>query len=464
MTLATCVAWRDFRDTKAPSYSINNAASTGLYDRVAYYMELDGTYVYASMDAFNLNASQIGLPHNVFNALTRQQVVNNMNVYSNAAGVTTGTGIATGGIEMWPSNYGGNSSGYVPTGSNAFDWNDSGFNTGAGHSSFQIHNTDIDGVGAGTAGETILAYNRYGHSDGNPAGVGIGNRPAGDTDWTFAQNAGTFTTSNLQILVREVAAPDLPATLQDAPAQIVANAPEASDYKLVYQLPINNTTFDSSQYVVNDSALVPDGSFDRVGYYVELESTALGSQFVWVSMDAFNLDADLIGIPDTTAAIQQMIVENMNVLSDVASITDIEGTQGNIEFWNTNYGNATTTLIPGGAAGTFDFNDARTTGGSYGSFQIHNFGLGETLLGYNRWNDGITSDLGIGNQPSGNPDWTFAGTASAYTVKNFYVLVAPPASEAAPAVPEPASIASWSIIGLCLTGFGYYRRRRKSKA
>ena len=29
------------------------------------------------------------------------------------------------------------------------------------------------------------------------------------------------------------------------------------------------------------------------------------------------------------------------------------------------------------------------------------------------------------------------------------------------AVPEPASIAIWSLIGLCFAGFGYYRTRRK---
>ena len=33
------------------------------------------------------------------------------------------------------------------------------------------------------------------------------------------------------------------------------------------------------------------------------------------------------------------------------------------------------------------------------------------------------ADLGIGNQPTGNPDWTFAGNAGSYQVKRLRVLV-----------------------------------------
>lgn len=458
----------NFRDAKAPTYSINNAASTKLYDRIAYYMELsNGTttqWAYTSMDAFDVNAYRIGLPHNVLNPVARQQRVANMNVASNVPGIVTGVNIATGSIEMWPSNYGGNTSAYVPTGSSAFDWNDSGFNTGNGHSSFQVHNWDLDGAGAGTAGQTVIAYNRYGHSDSNPAAVGIGNRPAGDLDWTFATNAGTYSLKNLQVLVREVPAnsrPNLPG-LPAAPAHILANVPQAASYGLVYQLPINGSNaFAPSQYVVNNSASIPDGSFGRIAYYVELESAKYGKEFVWVSMDAFNLDASLIGVPNTAAHIQQMIVNNMNVVaSDGSGVTEGEGLLGNIEFWNTNYGGNATNLIPGGT-NSFDFDDLRSTSGNYGSMQIHNYLAGQTLFAFNHWNGGIP-DLGIGNDPATgrsnyNPDWTFADQstgngADQYTVRNLYVFVQDVN------IPEPASL---TLLALGAGAIGGFLRRRR---
>ena len=61
------------------------------------------------------------------------------------------------------------------------------------YGSFQIHNHG--------AAQTLFAYNRWGGAGGN-GDLGIGNQGAGEPDWTFAQNANTYTTKNLQILVR----------------------------------------------------------------------------------------------------------------------------------------------------------------------------------------------------------------------------------------------------------------------
>lgn len=441
-------------NTNAIPYSVDNSATVGSYNRVAYYLELDTgsglEWVYASMDPFTNDAGMLGVPSRGPNgsftsaAGSFQQSVTNMNVFaSGGAGVTTGTSINTGNIEFWSTNYGAANAANVPgASSSTFDFGDS--KSGTNHyGSMQIHNNG--------AGETLLAYSRWGSGNGE---LGIGNQPTGNPDWTFAQNAGSYVVKNMQILVREGALAPLPS----APANIVANAAEAAGYGLVYQLPINDTTFNPAQYIVNNSGQVADGSFDRVGYYVELESAAFGTQFVWVSMDAFNTDAGLLGVPYTPMAIQQMIVDNMNVVSNVGGVTNGEGLMGNIEFWNTNYGPNQTPLIPGGAD-VFDFDDTRSGGGAYGSMQIHNFVDGHTIFAYNRWNDGNVSDLGLGNQPTGNPDWTFAAAqqpigANDYTVKNLYVLVRPIAT-----VPEPAS-AMLSIIGMGVLAL----KRRRSES
>jgi hypothetical protein len=241
-----------------------------------------------------------------------------------------------------------------------------------------------------------------------------------------------------------------PPVLPSAPGHIVANAPEAGDYKLVYQLPIDNTAFNPGRYTVDNSKLVPDGSYDRIAYYVELESATFGSQYVWVSSDAFETDASYIGVPNTAEHMKQMQITNMNVVSNVAG--DVTGQTGNVEFWSTNYSGTETDLIPGGT-GDFDFDDTPGATGNYGSMQIHNFGDGETLFAYNGWNDARVSDLGMGNQPTGNPDWTFAyaglGGADDYSVKNLYVLIHP--------IPEPMSLGLLGMGGLAVV----LRRKRE---
>jgi hypothetical protein len=212
-----------FKNTTPVPYSVNNAASVGSFDRVAYYMELDNgsglRWVYASMDAFEPVASRIGLPHNVDNPVIHRQVVSNMNVSaSSGVNVTPGTGIQTGYLEMWPSNYGGNVGPLIPTGGSDFDWNDTGGDIVAGHGSFQIHNYDVDGAGPGTAGQTVFGYNNWGGNGGN-SDLGIGTntdltnnkRP----DWTFSSSAPTYTVKNLQVLARPATSTIVQTNSQD---------------------------------------------------------------------------------------------------------------------------------------------------------------------------------------------------------------------------------------------------------
>jgi sialate O-acetylesterase len=55
--------------------------------------------------------------------------------------------------------------------------------------------------------------------------------------------------------------------------------------------------------------------------------------------------------------------------------------------------------------------------------QVHNHSARQTLFALNHWREGDNADLGIGNQPNGNPDWTFAKNAAAYPVRRLRVLV-----------------------------------------
>ncbi len=228
---------------------------------------------------------------------------------------------------------------------------------------------------------------------------------------------------------------------------VFANVPEAAGYSLIYELPIpNNANFSTTvPYTVNNSAGWTQ-TFDRIAYYLELTSATYGSQWVYASMDAFTTDVTKIGVPK--GQLFQRAVASMNVFSNAAGVATGTGiSTGNIEFWSSNYGaakssaNSPPNQVPSptnASDSVFDFGDSGGgTGTGHGSMQIHNYDVdgtgsgtaGQTLFGFNRWNSGGGSDLGIGNQlaGTGNPDWTHAANSAIYTLKNLAVLVRPTA-------------------------------------
>ncbi len=402
-----------FRDATAVAYAVDNSGAVGLYDRIAYYLEMDDgsglQWAYASMDAFDADPARIGLPHNIDNPVVRQQGAANLNVFSNKAGVANGTGLA-GGLEMWPSGYTMTNDAGVPGASDAtYDFGDGGASAAAGYGSFQVHNW--------TAGETVLAWNRWGVS-GAADDVGIGNRATGNPDHTYAGNAAGLTTRRLQVLVR-------PVVPIPAPAAITDKVAEAAGYQLVYQLEIGarNDFGGGAAYAVDNRVAHPPGSFGRVAYFLELDS-----EWVWVSMGAFTGDAGLLGVPVSAAHTRQRVVVDMNVSgsagSGVAPATGLQS--GCIEFWPTDYDPGLSPRISGGSGVLRDFNDTPLASGAYGSMQVHDAGSGQTIFAFNNWNDdGVDSDLGLGTRGAGEPDWTGAANADDFTVRRLYVLVEP---------------------------------------
>ena len=436
------------KDKKLALLASRGWAITQPFDRIAYYWELTkasggSDWVYVSVNAFTADKAKIGIPNTASGAFF-QQTLSNMNVASNVAGIVQGTGIATGNIEFWPSNYSGPTTTLIPTGSGVYDWNDSGAGTSSGHASMQIHNYDVDGSGHGTAGQTLFAYNAWGTA--RTSELGLGNQPGGagtNPDWTFnTTNISTYTSRTLQVLVRQVNTA--------VPPKLVQNVPELADYELVYQKTLPNlATYNTTgvAYDVDNSANIPSGSFDRVAYYVQLDGN-----FAAVSFDAagFTNSAAKIGIPTTASGeFYQQNLTNMNVTSNVAGIFNGTGlATGNIEFWPSSYSAPKAATSPANASdAVYDFGDSgASTGGGYGSMQVHNYGAGQTIFAYNRWNNGSTSDLGIGNRPTSSPDWTFAQNASSYATKVLYVLVRPAQVQTLPptpvAPPAPATLVS----------------------
>ena len=415
-------------------YTVDNSKTVLLngFDRVAYYLELvTGTttnWVYVSMDDFSHESLKaIGLPHSTHNPVAHGGIVHNMNVFAApGAGVTTGTGIQTGNIEMWPSNYGSGNPHSIPNCTDTHDWGDGGYSTAAGHSSFQIHNHAIP--------ETLLGYNAWGTSRTDALGIGNDpNTPARGgmyrTDWTFADNSATYTARRLQILVRERSSP---VDVDAMTATVRSRVSEAAGFELVQDLsiPTGALQFNSKMipYALDRAgAIMP--SVGRVAYYLELDS-----EWVYVSMDAPTWHTCELGVPALVAnggARFQQILTNMNVFASAgAGVTTGTGIPtGNIEFWERNYSPALGLGGIGGSGSLYDLDDTQSDGG-YGSMQIHNHGASQVILAYSGWGDsGRTGCLGIGNQASAHPDWTHNDNADEYEIANLYVLIqAPPPS------------------------------------
>lgn len=187
-------------NSAAVSYAVDNSASIGAYNRVAYCLELDQQWAWVSMDDFSGGQiAHTGVPVLSFNPNGFQQTVNNMNVASNVAGVVTGNGIATGNIEFWQNCYNPETHLGLPGASNTlFDFDDVlNNNNCTGWGSMQVHNH--------SASQTIFAYNGWDVSDVDE--LGIGNRPTSHPDWTFSANAATYNTRVLRVYVSNAGNP-----------------------------------------------------------------------------------------------------------------------------------------------------------------------------------------------------------------------------------------------------------------
>ena len=208
----------------------------------------------------------------------------------------------------------------------------------------------------------------------------------------------------------------------------VGNVAEAGGYTLVYALGIPNAADYETQspaYSVDRRAVAP--TFSRVGYYVELATTNSGLRFVWVSMNAFTADAGKVGVPTVgSGAFFQQAVANLNVVSSVPGIVNGSGMSGGfIEFWPGGYTTANALGVAGASGALYDWGDTAVAG-DYGSMQVHNVTARQTLFSFNGWGGvGGVADLGVGNNPVDDPDWTLSGLAPVYTVKALQVYVKP---------------------------------------
>ncbi len=199
-----------------PAYLVNHApVITSYFDRVGYYLELsDGLstqWVFAAMDAFTPYVEELLLPNTAVNDVAFSRPVSNLYVTGSAdAGVTTGAFTNSGRVEIWTGGYRATNVDSAPNASDSdFDWGDERAPSLA-YGSFQVHNCDLDGGGAGTEGETILAYSGWERSALCDTGIGRPDDPGTAPDWTAAANAWDYARRRLYVVVGPARPPPPP--------------------------------------------------------------------------------------------------------------------------------------------------------------------------------------------------------------------------------------------------------------
>ncbi len=206
-------------------------------------------------------------------------------------------------------------------------------------------------------------------------------------------------------------------------AAVTSRVPEAKGFQAIYELdPSKPQASSTSITYTADKSQTIDGQIEQIAYFLLLND----KDYVFVSMDPFTQDLKQVGVPTKdSGAFFQTKINNLFVKSNMDDIKNGHFPEGgNIEFWPSNYGGQNSAQVPGASGSTFDFGDGGAdTGAGYGSMQVHNYSAKQTLFAFNNWKSGKDADLGIGNQKSGNPDWTFARNAGKYTSAKLVVLV-----------------------------------------
>ena len=423
------------------AYWFNQTDCTNAFDRIAYYVELQGysgypQWVWTSFDAITTDRKMLAVP-TAANKVFHMTKLSNTEVRSNSGSVTQGD-FATGcNVEFWPCDYNKPQNLILENGSNDyFDMSDTPNNNyfSSGHGSMQIHNY--------AKGHTIWGMSNFGHDtsygNGDAISIGIGNcslaNHTDSKDWTFAYNAGNYATRRIYVMVR----PAKPVTT-DYREEVAAKigAERIAGFETLYaisNLPSRCTVNDAAWRAQNLYALDKRGQLlattpRRVAFYMELHKAGQDEpQFIWTAMDPFN-DPNGYGMPIEGNALQ-LPVANLDVFSNVAGVINTNACDtGCIEFWPSNYGKENSANEWGGNGGKYDWNDAGFgTGTGHGSMQVHNWGAGQTLWSIVSFNRGSRPGVGIGNQnpeKNSDPDWTFADNRDTYTLVKLYAFVLP---------------------------------------
>ena len=167
---------------------------------------------------------------------------------------------------------------------------------------------------------------------------------------------------------------------------------------------------------------------EKVGYLLELENNEGDTSFAFAEMDAFDTDSDKLILTAQKDLARRFAVKNLRVRTNAQGVKGTDGANGFVEFYTCNYSPKKMDAPACGDAKAYDCNDTPQPGCvdglGYGCLQIHNLDAKETVLAFNHFNSAdAVCDVGLGNAPGGNPDWTFAKSAAAWKTRRISVWV-----------------------------------------
>ena len=208
--------------------------------------------------------------------------------------------------------------------------------------------------------------------------------------------------------------------LQAEVPELLELVPEAKGYELIAKF--NPLRGRADGYQVDRSEVL-SGDLKRIGYLVKLTAKDGKTSWAFTAMDAFTQEPALAGVPSPESKVFQQYVNNLEVAGNVEGLKTGKFEKGNVEIWGLNYSGGNAKKIPG-ATGKYDFGDAVSGNGGYGSLQVHNYLQKQTVFAFNNFNASGNCDLGIGNNPDtkGHPDWTFSKAGSQYKSAEIYVV------------------------------------------
>lgn len=175
-------------------------------------------------------------------------------------------------------------------------------------------------------------------------------------------------------------------------------------------------------------------NFTRVKYRIEttISSTAKYAEadfYTWPSGGATGSTTATtaptiagLAIPSVNAG-QQWIVQanvaDLNVYSDNTAVTKTIRTDGRLEIWPWDYGwgpSGQSSLTPAGSSSSYDYDDLPSTGGSFGSFQVHDLTNSKPVFVWNNtgYSNSYSAEVAYGANPVANPDWTFCSQGSTW--------------------------------------------------
>lgn len=357
---------------------VDNTASIFAFDRVGYHLELlhmeyGHQYVYVSMNPFTNDVTSLGVPDKT----AFQQHVSHVTLTSNVLSLPQGHH-EKGYVEFTPHAY-------TPMVSSDKKIDPTGDKIVHGCMQFFIGHT------------CVFAYNNF-HAPFGVCDVGIGNAPRGCKDWSFAHNSGEYIKKTLTVFVR--------------PFVYTGIVQEAALWRGCYALDIpmlkKRLDYNFDLYNYNAQHL----PFDTVGYLLHI-----GTQFVWVSMDAFTSHHCELTIPGLNGLVVNKGVTNLHIIS--STFGHVYKSRGHIRISPYDY----TT----GVSGLLGYDDAIMNYGEYGCFQIYDGAPGDAdtnaVVSYNNFY-GIP-DIGIGSMSPVNRNWTLVGNAHMFDTRRFEIATRP---------------------------------------